>query len=117
MHQAIGLVDRVRAVLAAAGPPVREVTMFGGLSFMVNEKMVAFLQGDGDLLVRSDPARADELLSVKEARSAEMGAGRAMSKGWISVSDEAIANDQEFAFCRCSPRLQHPRSRRAWPRP
>ena len=29
--------------------------MFGGLSFMVNEKMVASVRSDGDLLVRVDP--------------------------------------------------------------
>lgn len=47
--------------------------MFGGLSFMVNEKMVVSVRGDGDLLVRTDPEQADELLTVKGARPAEMG--------------------------------------------
>jgi len=72
--------------------------MFGGLSFMVNEKMVVSVRGEGDLLVRSDPERADELLTVKGTRAAEMGAGRPMSKGWISVGEEAIATDEDFDF-------------------
>ncbi len=91
------LLDRVRDALAAK-PSVREVKMFGGLSFMVNEKMVVSVRGEGDLLVRSDPERADELLTVKGTRAAEMGAGRPMSKGWISVGEEAIATDEDLDF-------------------
>lgn len=91
------LLDRVRDALAAK-PSGREVKMFGGLSFMVNEKMVVSVRGEGDLLVRSDPERADELLTVKGTRAAEMGAGRPMSKGWISVGEEAIATDEDLDF-------------------
>ncbi len=91
------LLDRVRDALAAK-PSVREVKMFGGLSFMVNEKMVVSVRGEGDLLVRSGPERADELLTVKGTRAAEMGAGRPMSKGWISVGEEAIATDEDLDF-------------------
>lgn len=72
--------------------------MFGGLSFMVNEKMVVSVRGDDDLLVRADPEQADELLTVKGARPAEMGAGRAMSRGWIAVDEEALATDETFGF-------------------
>jgi len=85
------LVDRVRDALAGK-PSVREVKMFGGLSFMVNEKMVVSVRGDGGLLVRADPEQADELLTAK------MGAGRAMSRGWIAVAEEAIATDEAFDF-------------------
>ncbi len=91
------LADRIRGALAAKSA-VREVKMFGGLSFMVNERMVVSVLSDGDLLVRADPERADELLTAKGARPAEMGAGRAMNKGWISVSEEAIATDPSFDF-------------------
>jgi len=59
------LVDRVRDALAGK-PSVREVKMFGGLSFMVNEKMVVSVRGDGGLLVRADPEQADELLTPRE---------------------------------------------------
>lgn len=91
------LVDRVRGALAAE-PSVREVRMFGGLSFMVNERMVVSVRGDGDLLVRADPERADELLATKGARPAEMGAGRTMGGGWISVAEEAVAADENLDF-------------------
>jgi len=51
------LVDRVRDALAAQ-PSVREVKMFGGLSFMVNEKMVVSVRGGGGLLVRAGPRQS-----------------------------------------------------------
>ncbi len=90
------LVDRVRHGLAVE-PSVREVRMFGGLSFMVNDTMVVSVRSDA-LLVRADPDRADELLTTEGAQRAEMGAGRAMSKSWISVSEEAIATEESFSF-------------------
>jgi TfoX/Sxy family transcriptional regulator of competence genes len=91
------VVDRVRAALSAHDP-VREVRMFGGLSFMVNDRMVVSVRGDDELLVRADPARADQLLMVEGARTAEMGAGRAMSKSWISVIPEATATGEGLDF-------------------
>ena len=91
------LADRIREALAAR-PSVREVKMFGGLSFMVNERMVVSVRSDGDLLVRADPEGADKLLATKGAQPAEMGAGRAMGNGWISVGKEAIATEENFDF-------------------
>jgi len=72
--------------------------MFGGLSFMVNEKMVASVRSDGDLLVRVDPARSTELLAREGARPAEMGAGRAMGAGWIDVAEQAIRTDEQLSL-------------------
>lgn len=91
------LADRIREALATQ-LSVREVKMFGGLSFMVNERMVVSVMSDGALLVRADPERADELLTAKGAQPAEMGAGRPMNKGWISVGEEAIATQEDFDF-------------------
>jgi TfoX/Sxy family transcriptional regulator of competence genes len=72
--------------------------MFGGLAFMLDEKMVVCVRGDGDLLVRASPERADELLTLDGAGPSEMGAGRAMSKNWISVGAEALEADDALAF-------------------
>ncbi len=66
------LADRVRAALPH-DRPVREVSMFGGLSFMVDESMVVAARSNGDLLVRIEPARNDELLKVPGANPAIMG--------------------------------------------
>lgn len=87
------LLDRIRDVLHTGGA-VREVRMFGGLCFMVNEKMVVGVMGDGALLVRADPDRSTVLLAVDGARQAEMGAGRSMGPSWISVAPgRAVAED------------------------
>src|SRR5690554_3291062 len=85
------LVDRLRIVLAAE-PSLREVSMFGGTSIMVNEKMVVSALKDGGLLVRVAADRHEELLGRPGARQAEMGAGRQMGPGWIEVAPDAIAD-------------------------
>lgn len=89
------LANRVREALADR-PKVREVKMFGGLSFMVGEKMVVSVGRSGDLLVRVDPDDDDRLLTNDGAQRAEMGAGRSMGKGWISVARDAIDTDEGF---------------------
>jgi TfoX/Sxy family transcriptional regulator of competence genes len=91
------LAGRVRAALATQ-PSVREVPMFGGLSFMVNEAMVVSVRSGGDLLVRVDPRRDEEYLQVEGAYPAEMGAGRTMGKGWLAVDAGAMAGEDELAF-------------------
>jgi TfoX/Sxy family transcriptional regulator of competence genes len=91
------LADRIRAALTDE-PSTPEVQMFGGLSFMVNEKMVVAVHSDGDLLVRVDPDRYDELLAHPGGQPAEMGAGRAMGQGWIRVTGQALATDDDLSF-------------------
>jgi TfoX/Sxy family transcriptional regulator of competence genes len=87
------LADRIRKSLA--GQQVREVSMFGGLAFMVNEKMAVSANGSGDLLVRVDPAQVEEL-EAKGAETAEMGRGRQMSKGWLRVRSDHVQSDKDL---------------------
>lgn len=89
------LADRIREAIADE-PAVREVSMFGGLSFMVNGKLALIANNRGDLMLRCDPARVDELTD-KGAKVAEMR-GRRMSKGWIIVSSEDLEAAEDFAF-------------------
>lgn len=72
--------------------------MFGGLSFMVNDKMVVAVGRDGDLLVRVDPERNSELIALPGVRPAEMGVGRAMGPSWISVAHDALVADEQLSF-------------------
>lgn len=85
------LADRVREVLS--GQAVREVSMFGGLTFMVNDKMTATANTVGDLMVRCDPARAETLLERDGAKWPSMR-GRKMSKGWIVVSADHVDSEE-----------------------
>jgi TfoX/Sxy family transcriptional regulator of competence genes len=89
--------ERIRSMLAEE-PSTREVSMFGGLSFMVNDKMIVNVRRGGDLLVRVDPSRSPELVADHGARFAEMGAGRAMGPGWIDVPAELTATDNQLRF-------------------
>jgi TfoX/Sxy family transcriptional regulator of competence genes len=89
--------ERIR-VLLADEPTTREVAMFGGLSFMVNDKMIVNVRRSGDLLVRVDPDRSSELVADHGARPAEMGAGRSMGPGWLDVPAECTTGDDQLRF-------------------
>lgn len=92
------LIERLRSLLAGE-PSVREVAMFAGRSFMVNEKLVVSAHKDGSLLVRVAAARHDEMIEVPGASGAVMGPDRRnMGPGWISVTAGAIAGDERLAF-------------------
>jgi TfoX/Sxy family transcriptional regulator of competence genes len=91
------LADRVRGAVPR-GRNVREVKMFGGLAFMVDEKMVACVSsGGGALLVRVSRSRDAEYLELVGTRRAEMR-GRSMGEGWIAVDQEALAEDDDLRF-------------------
>ena len=91
------LVQRVRA-LVDDEPDVREIPMFGGRAIMVNDKMIVSAGKTGDLLVRVAADRHETLLGEPGAEQAQMGAGRDMGLGWITVAPEAIADDDRLAF-------------------
>lgn len=91
------LLGRIEAALADESP-VRRVAMFGGQSFMVNDKLAVGVFGDGHLLVRVDPNRGRELLERPGASVSEMGAGRTMGPGWLRVEATAVADDDELGF-------------------
>ena len=91
------LVQRVRE-LVNEEPDVREVSMFGGRAIMVNNKMIVSVGRNGDLLVRVAADRHETLLSEPGAEQAQMGAGRDMGLGWITVAPEVIADDGRLAF-------------------
>lgn len=96
-EQQAELVSRVRAMLTDE-PEVREVSMFGGRSFMVNEKMVVSVFGNGDLLVRIARERDAELIALPGVTRPEMGAGRSMGPGWVLVEAGAIDDEEHLSF-------------------
>lgn len=91
------LVKRVRALIAGE-PVVREVSMFGGRSMMVNEKMIVSARKDGGLLVRVDAEQHDDLLGKPGAVQAQIGPGRDMGPGWIEVPADTISDDEQLSL-------------------
>ncbi|MGU3435095.1 TfoX/Sxy family protein [Actinomycetes bacterium M1A6_2h] len=92
------LAERVRAALSGQ-KRLRERKMFGGLAFMVNEKMVTCVGTGGEaLLVRVATDRDGEYLAVDGARRAEMSAERSMGEGWITVEDRVLDTDAGLQF-------------------
>ena len=91
------LAGRVRTALPT-GRTVREVAMFGGRAFMLDEAMLVSVGKDGDMLVRIDPARHDELTNLPGARHALMGVDRRMGPGWIAVDTSGLDTDVQLAF-------------------
>lgn len=90
------LADRIRYALSGDAP-VREVKMFGGITFMVNDKMTATANTHGQLMVRCDPDRVEELLKRDGADWPEMR-GRKMSRGWIVVDAHGTESDPDFHY-------------------
>jgi TfoX/Sxy family transcriptional regulator of competence genes len=88
-----GLAERTRSQLADRDD-VREQKMFGGLAFMVSERMAVGIIGD-DLIVRVSRDDYDEALRRPHARPMDF-TGRP-SKGMVYVSPEGIATDADLA--------------------
>lgn len=91
------LAKRLRALLVDE-PTLREVSMFGGRAFMVNGKIIVSALKDGNLLVRVAAEKHDDLLLKPGAVPAEMGRGREMGPGWITVKLDAIADTDSLSW-------------------
>ena len=86
------LAAQIRAAVASERG-VTEKRMFGGLAFLVNGHLAASASGQGDMLLRVDPAETDALIAEPHAERAVMR-GRAMD-GWLRV-DAAAATDADL---------------------
>ncbi|MCO1658651.1 TfoX/Sxy family protein [Pseudonocardia humida] len=89
----LDLVHRLREILAAE-PDVVEKPMFGGLGFMVAGHLTVTASGRGGLMLRVDPARAQDLLADPRASRVVMR-GREMA-GWLRVDLDAAADDDDL---------------------
>jgi TfoX/Sxy family transcriptional regulator of competence genes len=85
------LAARLRPLLKKAN--VEEKRMFGGIGFMLNGNMVIGTTAKGALLVRIDPAKADEAI----ARGAElMHMGPRVMSGFVSVDVAKLEDDHSI---------------------
>jgi TfoX/Sxy family transcriptional regulator of competence genes len=89
------LADRVREIIALSHKNVEEKKMFGGLCFMVNDKMCVGVE-TSRLMVRLDPDKFDEVME-KEGCSPMDFTGRVM-KGFVFVNIEALNTKKKLEY-------------------
>ncbi len=89
------LADRVREIILLQQENVEEKKMFGGLCFMVNDKMCVGVESDR-LMLRLDPAKYDELIE-KEGCTAMDFTGKVM-KGFVYVDTGALNTRKKLVY-------------------
>jgi TfoX/Sxy family transcriptional regulator of competence genes len=89
------LVNRTREIISATHQNVEEKKMFGGLCFMVNDKMCVGIEKER-IMVRLDPAKYDEVLE-KEGCTPMNFTGKIM-KGYVFVSANALSTKKELEY-------------------
>ena len=89
------LADRVREIIALTHKNVEEKKMFGGLCFMVNDKMCVGVETER-LMVRLDPARYDEAMDKNGVRPMDF-TGKVM-KGYVFVDIDALKSKKELNY-------------------
>jgi TfoX/Sxy family transcriptional regulator of competence genes len=87
------LANRIRQ-LVAGEDALREQKMFGGLAFLIGGNMAVAASGQGGLLVRVDPAEADDLITATTAEPMVMG--RRPMKGWLRVAAAEVDAAQDL---------------------
>lgn len=89
------LADRTREIIAETQKNVEEKRMFGGLCFMVNDKMCIGVEQER-LMIRLDPERYEEALA-KEG-SAPMDFTGKIMKGYVFVDISAVSTEKKLRY-------------------
>ncbi|MES2772637.1 MAG: TfoX/Sxy family protein [Bacteroidota bacterium] len=89
------LADRVRELLSVSEKNIREIRMFSGLCFMVNEKMCVGVQAD-KMMVRLDPATYESVLEKEGCMPMDMK-GKVM-KGFVFVDEDALNTKAKLGY-------------------
>jgi len=88
------LAERLRTALAG-NSGLSEKKMFGGIAFMIKDKMCVGVSKD-EMVLRCEPEMTDALLKKKGVRMFDM-TGRPM-KGWLLINEEGIKSKKDFDF-------------------
>lgn len=89
------LADRIRELIAETHENIEEKKMFGGLCFMVNDKMCVGVEQER-LMLRLDPAKYDELIE-KEGCSPIDFTGKVM-KGFVFVDTDVLKTKKQLQY-------------------
>jgi|SRR5436190_18874373 len=89
------LADRTREIISLTQKNVEEKKMFGGLCFMVNDKMCVGVEQER-LMVRLDPAKFDEVMEKEGCKPMDF-TGKVM-KGFVFVDIEALNTKKKLQY-------------------
>jgi TfoX/Sxy family transcriptional regulator of competence genes len=89
------LADRVREIIAITHRNIDEKKMFGGLCFMVNDKMCVGVEKER-LMLRIDPARYEELIEKEGCRPMDF-TGKPM-KGFVFVDAGVLRTKKQLHY-------------------
>jgi TfoX/Sxy family transcriptional regulator of competence genes len=89
------LADRVREIISLTHKNITEKKMFGGLCFMVNDKMCVGVESER-LMVRLDPARYEEVMEKDGCRPMDF-TGKVM-KGYVFVDIDSLNTKKKLEY-------------------
>lgn len=89
------LANMTRELIALTEKEVTEKAMFGGLCFMVNDKMCVGVEKDR-LMVRLDPAKYDEAMEQEGCKPMDF-TGRVM-KGYVFVDADVLTTKKKLQY-------------------
>lgn len=87
------LADRVREIIAEKHKNIEEKKMFGGLCFMVNDKMCIGVEQER-LMLRIDPEKYDAVIEQEGCRPMDF-TGKPM-KGFVFVDKEVLRTKKQL---------------------
>lgn len=91
----VKLANNVRELIALTHKNVEEKTMFGGLCFMVNDKMCVGVEKER-LMVRLDPLVYDEAMEKEGCKPMDF-TGRIM-KGYVFVDADVLTTKKKLDY-------------------
>ncbi len=89
------IAGRIREILSITHKNVEEKKMFGGLCFMVNDKMCIGVETNR-LMVRLDPSRMEEVLEKEGCKPMDF-TGKVM-KGFVFVEIDALNTKKKLGY-------------------
>jgi TfoX/Sxy family transcriptional regulator of competence genes len=89
------LADRTREIISLTHKITEEKKMFGGLCFMVNDKMCVGVERER-MMVRLDPAKYDEAMEHEGCKPMDF-TGRVM-KGYVFVDADVLNTKKKLEY-------------------
>ena len=89
------LADRTREIISQTHKITEEKKMFGGLCFMVNDKMCVGVESER-MMLRIDPAIYEEVMEMEGCRPMDF-TGKVM-KGYVFVDADVLNTKKKLEF-------------------